>query len=323
MNTLIKILLTFCLLVIVFLRGVAQENLVPNPSFEEMVNCPTVFGDFSVSDWNSPTQGSPDYLNSCNNGDANVLNNVGGNQSPFSGNGYVGIGVYDTNSIWSYREYIQGQLQQVLASGQKYWVNFYVSLGDTSMYAIQEIGAYFSEYPVNDNSMDSTLVLTPQVEFADSVIIDKNGWTKISGSFIANGNEHYLIIGNFNRSQNTTALQVSNNNNDPLAYYYIDNICISTDSSFCANYVYSGIEEEVKNNFNIYPNPVTDYFEINQTVTKSFNLIIYNPLGQKLYEEKDITTKNKIINTSQFPEGILFINIESNNQSINYKLLKL
>jgi len=299
----------------------AQQNLVPNPSFEDTLNCPIVFGDFSVSDWNSPTQGSPDYLNSCNNGDANVLNNVAGSQSPRSGNGYVGISVYEDDSVWSYREYIQGQLQQVLVSGQQYWVSFYVSLADTSMYAIQEIGAYISPNQINDNSMDTTLSYIPQIEFNDSVIIDKTNWTKIKGSFTANGNENYLIIGNFNRSQNTTALQVNSNINAPVAYYYIDNICVSTDSSYCANY--TGIEEELKDNFNIYPNPATDYFEINQALTKTFSLTIYNPLGQKLYEEKDITTKNKTINSTQFPEGILFINIKSNNQSINYKLLKL
>ena len=285
------------------------QNLVPNPSFEDTVNCPIVFGDFSVSHWNSPTQGSPDYLNSCNNGDASVLNNVAGSQLPISGNGYVGIGVYDVASLWSYREYIQGQLQQTLVSGQQYWVSFYVSLADTSMYAVQEIGAYFSPNQINDNSMDTTLSYMPQIEFSDSVITDKTNWTKIKGSFTAAGNENYLIVGNFNRSQNTTALQVNSNNNDPYAYYYIDNICVSTDSSYCANY--TGIEESIKNNINIYPNPVTDYFEINQTITKPFDLIIYNPLGQKLYEEKDITTKNKTINTTRFTKGILFINIQS------------
>ncbi|OFY86465.1 MAG: hypothetical protein A3K10_14770 [Bacteroidetes bacterium RIFCSPLOWO2_12_FULL_31_6] len=322
MKQLTKISLTL-LLTFVCSVGVGQTNLVPNGSFEDTVQCPTTLADLSKTvSWTAPTFGSPDYFNSCtSNSNIDVPNNGFGSQAALTGNAYVGIQIYDTQSVFSYREYIQAQLQQTLISGQKYWVSFYVSLADLNDYAIQEFGAYFSPTQINDNSMDTTLSFIPQIEFSDSVITSKSDWTKISGSFTATGNEDYLIIGNFNRKQTTTAIQVSTTNTD-YAYYYIDDVCVSTDSLTCANPV--GITEPIIDNdsFNIYPNPATDFFSINNASNQSYNLTIYNPIGQLLSEETNIKSNSKKINITNFNSNLLFIKIKTENQSIIYKLLK-
>lgn len=323
MKQLLKILLTLLITNYSFLI-VNGQNLVPNPSFEDTAYCPTTLADLSATIfWTAPTIGSPDYFNVCNSGDANVPNNIFGTQSALSGNAYIGISVYDTQDVYSYREYVQIQLQQQLNSGQEYFMVFYVSLADFNDYGIQELGAYFSASQTNNTTMDTTLSFTPQIEFNDGFITDKINWTKISGSFIATGNENYLLIGNFNRKQSTSATQVSTTNVN-YAYYFIDNICVSTDSSYCANYIYTGLQEEsLKDNFNIYPNPVADYFTINyDLLNEPYDLFIYNTLGQKLYEEKNITGKSKTIDATPFNKGILFLNVKSKNQSINYKLFK-
>lgn len=318
-----KITLLGAIVLIGFSLIANGQNLVPNPSFEDTVSCPTVFGDFSVGDWNSPTQGSPDYFNSCNGGDAGVPSNALGNQPAVYGNGYVGLDVYDTFNIYSYREYLQIQLSQTFISGQKYWVSFYVNLADSSMYAIQELGAYFSSIQINDNSMDTTLSFTPQIEFNDSIITSTNDWTKISGSFTANGNENYLIIGNFNRKQTTTAIQVSNAPQN-FSYYYLDNVCVSADSLTCSQPVSVNENNIDKSLFNVLPNPATDYFTISKNITEdSYNLSIYNTIGQLLFYEEKIVNNNKKINITNFNSTLLLINIKTKNQSINYKLLKL
>jgi len=303
--------------------GMGQTNLVVNPSFEDTVSCPTTLADLSATTfWTAPTQGSPDYFNSCtSNSDVDVPNNGFGNQMALSGNAYTGISVYDLFDTYSYREYIQVQLQQTLVSGQKYWVSFYVSLSDFNDYAIQELGAYFSSIQINDNSMDTTLMFIPQIEFSDSVITSKNDWTKISGSFTATGNENYVIIGNFNRKQTTTATQLSSNNIN-YAYYFVDDVCVSNDSLTCANPV--GITESKieHNSFNIYPNPATDFFVINNASNQFYNLTIYNTIGQELHKEDNINDISKKINITNFNSNLLVINITTKNQSINYKLLK-
>tara|TARA_R110001592_G_scaffold361235_1_gene671420 strand:- start:303 stop:1223 length:921 start_codon:yes stop_codon:yes gene_type:complete len=301
-------------------NGLAQ-NLVPNPSFEDTIGCPAGLNDLpKTTFWTVPTLGSPDYFHTCNSGDANVPNNIFGTQSALSGSAYIGISVYDTFNSYSYREYIQIQLQQTLVSGQKYWVSFYVSLADLNDYAIQEFGAYFSPTQINDNTMDSTLMFNPQVEFSDSVISSKNDWTKVSGSFTATGNENYLILGNFNRKQTTTAIQVSSTNTD-YSYYYIDDVCVSSDSLTCVNPV--GVNEVKLNQsfFNLYPNPATDFFNINNASNQPYNLTIYNSIGQLLFEETNINKSSKKINITNFNSNLLFIKIKTENQTINYKLL--
>jgi hypothetical protein len=322
LNQLTKILITlFFVCLVTVSKG---QNLVPNPSFEDTVSCPTTLADLSKTTfWSEPTQGSPDYFNVCtNNSFIDVPNNGFGSQNALSGIAYVGIQVYDTQSVFSYREYIQVQLQQTLTLGQEYWVSFYVSLSDLNDYGIQELGAYFSSTQISDNSMDSTLVLTPQIEFSDSVISSKNDWTKVSGSFVATGNESYIIIGNFNRKQTTTSSQLSSNNIN-YAYYYIDDVCVSSDSLTCSQPV--GINEAVLNQslFNIFPNPANNYINITkENDLNDLSVSIYNAIGQLLYTQQNITSNNTQIDISNYNSGLLFITITSNNNQFTYKLLK-
>jgi len=62
--------------------GIAQKNLVPNPGFEDYGRCPVSFSTdplhFGPNNWNSPSQGTPDYYNKCSIGDMHVPNNWAG-----------------------------------------------------------------------------------------------------------------------------------------------------------------------------------------------------------------------------------------------------
>lgn len=212
----------------------AQQNLVPNPSFEEYDTCPvdinggSIFGGnyFPVVSWTVPTAGSSDYFNICGSPDVCIPNNVMGTQTALAGNGYTGIYCY-YNNAGDYREYIQVPLIQELLANQRYHISFYVSLAETlSHYAIKEIGAYLSATAINTNT-NTPLLFTPQIQFRDSVITDTVGWTNIRGSFIAKGDERYLIIGNFNTDLSSTAVPI-NNINSPISYYYIDSVSVYT-----------------------------------------------------------------------------------------------
>lgn len=235
------------------------QNLVPNPSFEDTVACPAWLAAISnASNWTSASFGSPDYFHTCNSEDANIPDNIFGSQAALTGNAYVGISAYDTLGAYSYREYIQVQLQQSLEAAQRYWVSFHVSLADLNDYAIKELGAYFSVIQISDPD-DTTLLFTPQIEFSDSVISDKVNWVRIHGTFTATGGESYLVIGNFNRTQTTTALQVGSTNVD-YAYYYIDDVCVADDSITCTQLMSINVVNNKKPTFNVYPNPVANYF---------------------------------------------------------------
>jgi hypothetical protein len=304
--------------------GMGQTNLVPNGSFENYTSCPWNPSQISYATGWTNYSGSVDYYNSCAGGAfVSVPENVYGYQPAADGNAYAGIVTYaHGDTIYSGREVIGGQLVTSLAIGQKYFVSFKVSFSPNDFEtgrAANKTGVLFSTTPYNPTNNRPPVNNFAHV-YTDSIIIDTVNWTMIVGSFVADSTYDYLSIGNFFKNQNTDTIVFNSDTLDGCcSYYYIDDVKVSTDS----NFVFTGIQEEpLKNNFNIYPNPVTDYFHINQPFTAPYDLIIYNTIGQKLYEEKDITTSSKIINTITFNKGLLLINIKSQNQSINYKLLK-
>src|SRR6185437_5611647 len=95
------------------------QNLVPNPSFEELNRCPSGLSgiDYSptyssfptVKAWVNPQGcGSPDYYHSCASATSGVgvPDNGFGHQDAHFGNAYVGMYLYngDTTEIGDYRE---------------------------------------------------------------------------------------------------------------------------------------------------------------------------------------------------------------------------
>lgn len=328
-----NILFAFCLLFCTAYKGFGQENLVINGSFEDTAYCVTGSGNmYAALGWESYAD-TPDYFHSCSsNNDVSVPNNWGGYQQPASGNAYCALGTYctDCSSLPNIREFIGGGVSVPLSVGTKYFVSFKVNLSISSTIwancATNNIGAEFSTTPYHWSTNPLAVTNNPKV-YSSSIITDTLNWVQIFGSFVADSAYQYIVLGNLFDDSNTDTLIVDSGaspTGNCTAYYFVDDVCVSTDSSYAANYIYTGIQEEqLKDNFNIYPNPITDYFQINQTFTAPYDLIIYNALGQQLYQEKNISTNNKTINTSSFNKGILFLNIKSNSKSINYKLLKL
>jgi hypothetical protein len=317
-----KLLILFFLLP---LSLFAQQNLVPNPSFEDTVYCPGSISDYNaVKFWFNPTLHSPDYFHACSDSlnpfSSNVPNNFFGFQHAKDGFGYMGIGVALYNDT---REYFSVKLIEPLVAGKQYCVSFYVSLADSVYYATDKIGAYLSTDSIWANHFNA-LSFIPQISNpSGSFITDKSNWTLISGDFIAVGGEEYLTIGNFYNDSNTDTLAVvpyssMSTPNYSGAYYYLD--VVSVEDCDTTTSIHKVIPNQ--SSFSIYPNPATDYFNINTNHTDSYDLTIYNAFGQKLYEEKNISSDRKTIATTQFNRGLLFISIKSNHQQFYYKLLK-
>jgi OOP family OmpA-OmpF porin len=231
----------------VFCTVVAHaQNLVPNFSFEQYDTCPNSIGQiYHSTSWVQPTTGTSDYYNSCYDttiGDnyGEVPNNYFGYQNARNGVAYSGVFAFDYSgpiSSPTYREYIQTQLSSPLVLNQTYFVSVYVSLSDSSRYSTDDFGVYFSSSPISRTDFDA-FGYVPQIEnTSGSFLSDKTNWMKISGSFIALGNEQYITIGNFKNDANTdtvkTIFNLPANADYDGAYYYIDDICVSTDSMTC------------------------------------------------------------------------------------------
>lgn len=202
--------------------------MVPNGSFENFAQCPVNRNDGRrATGWETPpTDGTSDYFNQCATGEVDVPVNLFGSQTPRTGSAYMGI--FCRASIAEYREYLQVSLDTALVAGVTYDFGMYVSLAENSAFGIKKLGAFFASFPIFINTTEN-LNFNPQV-VSNSFLVDKAGWTKVSGSFVANGGEKYLIIGAFEPVASNTVIAVSGGSNDPFfqnsSYYYIDDVSL-------------------------------------------------------------------------------------------------
>lgn len=312
----------FCLLFLTF-GSKAQVNLVPNHSFENHTQCPVNADNISdVTNWSKPTTGTPDYYNACFDSSmlwSNVmdipLNMIGYQSAIGNGLGYAGIVVVQPGTQ-TYREYVQAQLNAVLSAGQKYYVSMYVSLADSSRYATDDFGIYFSSNPINLSSFDAFGYI-PQIQNTQGVFLDDMiNWIKISGSFIATGNEQYITIGNFKDDISTDTIRViSQSWIENLAYYYIDEICISTDSLTCNSTV--GVKKIDSYDINIFFNSSRKEIIIKEV--GSYTLQVSDLYGNTLSSNK--LTGDQSLDVSLFNEGYYIVNLNSEKGIRSKKIL--
>jgi hypothetical protein len=296
------------------------QNLVPNPSFEIFTNCPQFNGQIDFADGWSSFKESPDYFNSCANTSQPLLgipNNERGTQATLNGNAYIGMISYG-KTIPNVREHAGIQLSQSLIPGTKYFVSFWVSRCDTFSYdcAINKLGARFSTIPYSNVSP------SPVDNFAhvytDTIIMDKNSWYNINGSFIADSTYSYCIIGNFFDDAHTDTASCSTPVSSTATYYF-DGICVSVDSLECAN-AFTAIHEIYQPlHFIVLSDPSSIIITIISPSDQ--NLInLYDAQGQ-LCVKKYVNSSKIEINTMHLSEGVYFLQIVSNNKSYSQKIL--
>jgi hypothetical protein len=299
-----------------------SQNLVPNPSFELLNTCPVNDNFSNIQNWFSPTTASPDIFDTCSVDVANeigVPQNFAGYQYALDGSTYVGlIAYYDSISPW--REYVEVKLTSALIIGTKYFVTFYVNLSDTSREAIDQLGCCFSTDTIKRQDV-LPFTNTPQISNPNfNYLSNRSNWMKISGSFIADSAYKFMTIGNFKDSAQTHDIYIPGGASDQsweVAYYYIDYVCVSTDSLACNATI--GIEDYKSGSLSIFPNPANEFFTIK--VNEPALATIYNNTGLKLAEQK-LAVGNNLINTSSYTSNIYFLEIKiNNNQIIRQKII--
>ncbi len=223
----------------------AQINMVRNGGFEEYYDCPYGYDLIKMAKhWSSidtaytsathPYLGNPacapTYANICGtNANAQIPNNTIFYQGTHSGNGMISSVMFANDSFggapFNMRDYAIGHLAGPLTPGQAYCVTFYAVLSDIrGGYGIANIGAL-----LDDGSIDTVtncghphMGNLPQV-YATTPITDTLHWTKIQGSFIANGTERYISIGNFFDDASTSYVRMSTQN---VSFYQVDDVSV-------------------------------------------------------------------------------------------------
>jgi hypothetical protein len=119
------------LFVLNHLVQIAAQNLVPNPSFEDTVECPTSVTEiFKAENWVSFRE-TPDFYHGCDNninGIVGVPSNWICYQDAHTGMAYAGMITYElTGAPPSQREYLAIKLIDATEIGQQYTLTFYTN----------------------------------------------------------------------------------------------------------------------------------------------------------------------------------------------------
>jgi hypothetical protein len=290
------------------------QNLVPNWSFEELTSCPHYLGEVEkASGWLIfRGEESCDLYHVCGVPDTTeVPANWLGYQWPASGSAYAGIYAYAGGDPWPYegREYFGIELAQPLTVGVEYHATLKVSLTTEYegfgtwryRYACNNMGLLFSTEYFFEHDLDP-VPSRAHVRSAQ-VIEDTVGWTVISGSFVADSAYRYVVVGNFFGDAETDAVVVEPDGFWNLAYYYVDEVCVSPDPSYCLRY--SGVEEGRSSSFRAWHDSVTGSLHVEGLLREGVSTItVLDALG-RMVGRLDASGKDDMsISTVDWSQGV-------------------
>jgi hypothetical protein len=289
-----------CKLILITLASVLcmqihAQNLVPNPSFEEHDGCPNNGNNWTVSSWFKITGGT--YFHECGSSGHGIPISIGGGGYARTGQAYAGAGFW-ANSPMNESQMIGVEMAETLSAGLAYNVEMFVSLMDSSWYAIKNMGVHFSE-DIPPQEIDSLLNLVPQVRYNETVFLDdKERWMRVSASFVASGGERYLTIGNFDGHDNTETLFVGGGvppvgqpDYYKISAYFIDDVSIVPDSITAIGEV---VGEE--RSYKLYPNPNTGEFTLSIAMGDYdiANIEVLSISGQSVHAQKVGNGSNRV-----------------------------
>ena len=304
------------------------QNLVLNPSFEDTIACPTTTAiPMQCKYWYTANIGSPDYFSEqpdifCGTSPVPLSN--AGYQYARTGIAYVGLVTLMQPLNPNYlnrREYIGGELSDTLKQGHEYCVSFYISVAEELKYVTDGIGLYLSIDSAVDYTINTNLPFVPQISNpSGNIIYDTLNWVQISGTYIANGGEKYLTIGNFKDNANTMIDSINNSvpQSQYESYLFIDDVSVID----CT----VGISE-VNDNLSIgklYPNPARTvvYYEDNLNDIEKGIIQLQDISGRNLKEYNLKSGVNRItISVSDLAKGIYMVKIKINGRADENKKL--
>ncbi len=306
----------------VLFKTMSAQNLVINGSFEAFTLCPFSLGAVNNASGWMVSAGTPDYYHTCAATSAltGVPQNICGYQQPYDGNGYIGMLCYSSFASAynpNQREYATGNLSQPLVIGTKYFVVLRVVRMNASSHAINNIGVKF----LTDTTTSLSISNAAHV-FTSTVITDTLKWVTIHDSFVADSNYTHISIGNHFNDSLTTVNTLAPVTFGWNAYYFVDEVCVSTDSLAC--FGITGINNLNEDNLiTINPNPVFDYLHIETKSNDETEIVIYNSIGTVCLNQK--IQSNTTVDVSFIPAGVYVYEIKNSkgNRIKAGKLLKV
>ena len=229
-----------------------------------------------------------------------------GFQMPKTGINYTGFAPSAYPYTFDVREMITGQLSTTLISNHSYYVNFYVSAGNTCHIYVDKIGAYFSLDSLSPDSDNYLYNLIPQVENpTGNILTDSINWIAISGYFTAQGGEKWITIGNFRDDAHTQFDSIANWT-DVEAYYFLDDVSVVDCTA-------TGINEQQQISFTLLQNPVTTSvgFTSSQQIQTA---TVFTTVGAMVKQVHFSNTLNYSFDVADLPKGIYFLQVETKDK---------
>lgn len=209
----------------------SATDLVENGSFENILGKIKRAGSIDLSSgWVSPTKTAADLYSDIIRDDFGSPDNVNGKEDPQDGSAYAGITAFSYGDKMP-RTYVSTKLKLPMHKGQAYCVKFYVSLSEGSKYGSNNIAANFSKKQYNISEDKSIMGKSSVMHVENPVFSSQFGWEEICGTYIADGGEKFLTIGNFSSNGSTISERMKKPSDFRgqqaiRAYYYLDNISV-------------------------------------------------------------------------------------------------
>ena len=233
---------------------VSGQNLVTNPGFELLNNCPTGRSQIEVSpnydyfptalDWISPINTTPDYFSKCGTDSSIKIPYLryDGFHEPRNGQACAGIAVFSgaPKNIYSdyWSEFVETRLASPLIAGHDYYVCYYVSLAyharqTANIIAMDRIGARITANRTDTFCTAPMFIMKgiPDIESPPGLFItDTASWSCISGIFHATGGEQWLTVGRF-YTDPVQVVTLYNPTKQPdsihsTCYLLLDDVCV-------------------------------------------------------------------------------------------------
>jgi OmpA-OmpF porin, OOP family len=311
---LVKFLILFCALL--FNSTTAKcQNLVPNPSFEDTLSCPTTANqlDKCANWWSS--RGSPDYFHECDfiTGNTAVPENFIGFQHAKTGKAYVGFIAY-YRAAPNQREFITCELTSPLKIGSKYQISFYISLADDCYrLASNKTGFLFSTS--NYSQSNQAPILNFAHIYSNIIVSDTMNWFHFQGVYVSDSNYTHLSVGNFFDDLSTDTIYLPPAS---FSYYYLDDLIVQEDTSTVLfQFPDSHLNE-------VFPNPSNGIFNILASEERLLKLELIKINGQQIkIDTLSITDGTITIDIRNLSSGFYYLNVVNESTVKQYKLLKL
>jgi outer membrane protein OmpA-like peptidoglycan-associated protein len=228
-----KSILTTAFIFVMGFSLFAQRNHVENPDFEFLEKKIKGAGGLEHAfGWSAVGPNYADIFNAKAKDEAyQVPLNVYGDAEPLSGETYAGFVTYSAKDAEP-RTFLQNELKYTLEEGKVYCVKMNIMLSMLTKYASNNIGIYISQKPLKMEEIESGEIQPQIIHSQNQIWTEQFEWSAICGSFIAEGKERYITIGNFGSTAETQIEKikrprgVTGQQTRSTAYYYIDDVSV-------------------------------------------------------------------------------------------------